>query len=103
MSAIDASARTRLRSDRDRDGPVGPRPSGRDEEREQLIERIRASRAERGLSPEAPGLEIDGPQLEPAADVAADPRASRASEKYGDAVHWPVRVGLAPDRLAQRE
>lgn len=50
--------------DVDRDGPVGPRPTARDEEREQLIQRIRASRAERGLSPEAPGLEIDGPQLE---------------------------------------
>ena len=52
--------------DVDRDGPVGRRPSGRDEEREQLVERIRDLRAERGLSPEAPGLEldVDAPELD---------------------------------------
>ena len=36
--------------DVDRDGPVGPRPHRRDEHREQLIERIRGLRADRGLS-----------------------------------------------------
>ena len=52
--------------DVDRDGPVGRRPSGRDEEREQLVERIRDLRAERGLSPETPGLEldVDAPELD---------------------------------------
>ena len=52
--------------DVDHDGPVGRRPSGRDEQREQLVERIRELRAERGLAPEAPGLEldIDAPELD---------------------------------------
>ena len=52
--------------DVDRDGPVGPRPHRRDENREQLIERIRGLRADRGLSIQAPGLELgaDGPELD---------------------------------------
>jgi hypothetical protein len=56
----------RSQVDVDRDGPVGRRPARRDEEREQLVERIRDMRAERGLSVEVPGLEldVDAPELE---------------------------------------
>ena len=52
--------------DVDRDSALGPRPTGRDEQREQLAERIRGLRAERGLDIEAPGLELDvqGPGLD---------------------------------------
>jgi conjugative relaxase-like TrwC/TraI family protein len=52
--------------DVDRDASIGRRPSGRAEQREHLVERIRELRAERGLAPEAPGLEldVDAPELD---------------------------------------